>query len=48
MNDNAWSHSFRALLPDLLAILFFLALSFAYFFHPVTEGLVLTGHDHST
>ncbi|MBQ7495700.1 MAG: YfhO family protein [Bacteroidaceae bacterium] len=47
MNDNAWSHSFRALLPDLLAILFFLALSFAYFFHPVTEGLVLTGHDHS-
>ena len=33
--------------PDLLAILFFLALSFAYFLHPVSEGLVLTGHDHS-
>ncbi|MBO4801877.1 MAG: hypothetical protein J5545_08445 [Bacteroidaceae bacterium] len=37
----------KNLLPDLLAILFFLALSFAYFIHPVTEGLVLTGHDHS-
>ncbi|MBR7052947.1 MAG: YfhO family protein [Bacteroidaceae bacterium] len=34
-------------LPDLCAVLFFVALSFAYFFHPATEGLVLTGHDHS-
>ena len=32
---------------DLFAILFFVALSFAYFVTPVTEGLVLTGHDHS-
>ncbi len=32
---------------DLLAILFFVSLSFAYFIHPVSEGLVLTGHDHS-
>ena len=32
---------------DLLAILFFIALSFAYFIHPVSEGQVLTGHDHS-
>jgi len=36
-----------SLLPDLLAILFFVALSFAYFAKPVSEGLVLTGHDHS-
>ena len=35
------------LLPDLLAIVFFVGLSFAYFIHPVSEGLVLTGHDHS-
>ena len=39
-----WASSF---LPDLLAILFFVALSFAYFAKPVSEGLVLTGHDHS-
>ena len=37
----------RAFLPDLLAILFFAALSFAYFLHPTLEGQVLTGHDHS-
>ncbi len=36
-----------SLLPDLLAILFFVALSFAYFAKPASEGLVLTGHDHS-
>ena len=34
-------------LPDLFAILFFIALSFAYFAKPVSEGFVLTGHDHS-
>ena len=32
---------------DLIAILFFVALSFAYFAKPVSEGFVLTGHDHS-
>ena len=37
----------KSLLPDLLAILFFVALSFAYFAKPASEGLVLTGHDHS-
>ncbi len=37
----------KQLLPDVAAILFFVALSFAYFIHPVSEGLVLTGHDHS-
>ena len=37
----------KSLLPDVLAIVFFAALSFAYFIHPVSEGLVLTGHYHS-
>ena len=37
----------RSLLPDLFAVLFFVALAFAYFLKPATEGLVLTGHDHS-
>ena len=37
----------KKLLPDLLSILFFVALSFAYFAKPASEGLVLTGHDHS-
>ena len=41
---RGWVFSF---LPDVLAIAFFILLSFAYFIHPVTEGLVLTGHDHS-
>ena len=39
--------SLKKLLPDVLAILFFVALSFAYFLTPVRDGLVLTGHDHS-
>lgn len=33
--------------PDIGAILFFLLISFAYFFTPVTQGLVLTGHDNT-
>ena len=37
----------RQILPDLGAIVFFVALAFAYFFNPVTKGYVLTGHDHS-
>ncbi|MCR4995628.1 MAG: YfhO family protein [Bacteroidales bacterium] len=37
----------KSLLPDFAAIAFFVAIAFAYFIHPVTEGLVLTGHDHS-
>ncbi len=37
----------KSLLPDFAAILFFVALSFAYFINPVSDGLVLTGHDHS-
>lgn len=37
----------RTLLPDLAAVVFFVALSFAYFAGPVSKGYVLTGHDHS-
>ena len=37
----------KSLLPDVLAILFFVALSFAYFAGPVSDGFILTGHDHS-
>ena len=37
----------KGLVPDLFAIIFFVALSFAYFAKPVSEGWVLTGHDHS-
>ncbi len=31
----------------MLAIVFFVALSLAYFINPVSNGYVLTGHDHS-
>lgn len=34
-------------LPDALAVILFIAIGFLYFFQPMTEGLVLTGHDHS-
>ncbi len=34
-------------LPDVAAILFFVAISVVYFWQPITEGLVLTGNDHS-
>ena len=37
----------KSFLPDVLAILFFVALSFAYFAGPVSDGFILTGHDHS-
>ena len=57
MSDNTKSNTNRSLptkegrvwffLPDLLAILFFIALSYAYFFNPVSKGYILTGHDHS-
>ena len=32
-------------LPDILVILIFLVISFAYFSTPISEGLVLGGHD---
>ncbi len=37
----------KSYLPDALAVVLFLAIGFLYFFGPVMEGQVLTGHDHS-
>ncbi|HBC28442.1 MAG TPA: hypothetical protein DC006_01925 [Prevotellaceae bacterium] len=37
----------RKILPDVLAIVFFVAISVSYFFTPIRDGLVLSGHDHS-
>ena len=34
--------------PDVVALLFLLCLSLAYFFVPVTQDLVLTGSDNTT
>ncbi|MBQ7462274.1 MAG: YfhO family protein [Bacteroidaceae bacterium] len=39
--------NWRKFLPDVLAVLFFVAVSVAYFFVPIRDGLVLTGHDHT-
>lgn len=39
------SSGWRALLPDVAAVVFFLLLSLAYFITPVSQGLVLNGHD---
>lgn len=33
--------------PDALAVVAFIAISFAYFIQPVTQGLTLSGQDHS-
>lgn len=34
-------------LPDALAIVFFIVVSFLYFLTPTIEGLVISGHDHT-
>ena len=39
--------NYKKILPDMLAVLFFVAVSVAYFIVPIRDGLVLTGHDHS-
>lgn len=39
--------NYKRILPDVLAVLFFVAVSMAYFFVPMRDGLVLTGHDHT-
>ncbi|MBQ3958254.1 MAG: hypothetical protein II681_05295 [Bacteroidaceae bacterium] len=39
--------NYKRLIPDLAAIVFFVAVSIAYFFQPIRDGLVLTGHDHT-
>lgn len=45
MQQNAWQR-LKKFVPDVLAVLAFLLLSFFYFQTPVTEGLVLGGHDN--
>ncbi|MDE7377714.1 MAG: YfhO family protein [Paraprevotella sp.] len=40
-------NTLKRFLPDAAAVLFFVAVAFVYFFQPVTEGLVLSGHDHT-
>ncbi|MGN0234331.1 MAG: YfhO family protein [Bacteroidaceae bacterium] len=37
----------RRILPDALAIILFVVISVFYFFTPIRDGLVLSGHDHS-
>ncbi|MBR4130335.1 MAG: YfhO family protein [Bacteroidaceae bacterium] len=39
--------NYKKILPDLLAVLFFVAVSVMYFIVPIRDGLVLTGHDHT-
>lgn len=37
----------KPFLPDALAVVFFIVISLLYFIQPVTQGLVLVGHDHT-
>lgn len=37
----------KKFLPDMLAVMAFVIIAFAYFWTPASKGLVLTGHDHS-
>ena len=39
--------NYKKFLPDVLAVVFFVAVSVTYFIVPIRDGLVLTGHDHS-
>ena len=39
--------NYKKFLPDVLAVLFFVAISVVYFMGPIRDGLVLTGHDHT-
>ncbi|MBO7113002.1 MAG: YfhO family protein [Bacteroidaceae bacterium] len=38
--------NYKKFLPDVLAILFFVAISMIYFLGPIRDGKVLAGHDH--
>ncbi len=38
---------FKKLLPDVLCVLLFVAISFVYFYDATTDGRRLVGHDHS-
>lgn len=40
-------NKFKTFLPDALAVVFFIVISFLYFIQPVTQGLALSGHDHT-
>ena len=37
----------KKIAPDLIAVVAFLVISFCYFAGPVSEGLVLGGHDNT-
>ena len=39
--------NYKKFLPDVLAVVFFVAVSVMYFIVPIRDGLVLTGHDHT-
>ncbi len=39
--------NYKKLIPDVLAVGFFVLVSLLYFLGPIRDGLVLTGHDHS-
>lgn len=38
-------NTFKKILPDVCAVVFFLLISFVYFYEPISQGLVLHGHD---
>lgn len=39
--------NYKKIIPDLLAVVFFVAISLLYFINPINDGLVLTGMDHN-
>ena len=47
MNYELRIMNWKKILPDVLAVLFFVAVSVMYFIVPIRDGLVLTGHDHT-
>ena len=47
MNYELRTMNWKKILPDVLAVAFFVAVSVVYFLTPIRDGLVLTGHDHT-
>ena len=45
-SSTLWGRLGRGFLPDVLAILFFVAISLIYFLGPIRDGKVLAGQDH--
>ena len=39
--------NYKKIIPDFLAVVFFVAISLLYFINPIRDGLVLTGMDHN-